>query len=276
MRQTDSGENRTTASAWAAWGVYLLMRAVVNAESVLSETARRGGYLPRWEPWTWELSSVFCTFCLTALVALACRSFPIERPHVFRNALLHVPFSVVFSLMHVLGMVGLRKVVYASVGRHYDFGSWPTELVYEYRKDFIGYILILVGIHVLRRWQSPQAGGVRDDRSELKDRYAVRLLVPVNFREQLVPVEQIAWLEADGNHVKLHTQQGTLRPRMTLTTLEAQLDPSRFARVHRSHIINLDQVKEIQPWFHGDFRVVLHSGETVPLSRRFRDRIRSR
>jgi two-component system LytT family response regulator len=90
----------------------------------------------------------------------------------------------------------------------------------------------------------------------------------------VVTIDKVQWIEADGNYVKLHTAQGTFRPRMTLASLESRLDPSLFVRIHRSHLVSVSAVKEVQPWFHGDFRIVLASGETLPLSRRFRERLK--
>jgi hypothetical protein len=286
---TVESASRRTWLVWIGWIAFVFTQAIVNAESGISEAARRGRLLPRWEPWTWELTSAISLLALTPAVVLLCRLLPIERPRMLRNGLLHLLLTVPFSILHVVAMVGLRELVYASVGGRYDFGDWTRELFYEYRKDFVTYLLMVAGVQLLMRWQKAQAevalSGARASAPEASnpapaattppERYISRLLVQSNFREQFVAVERITWIEADGNYVKLHTEQGTLRPRMTLAALESQLDPSLFARIHRSHIVNLARVKEIQPWFHGDFRMVLQSGETLPLSRRFRDRIKS-
>ena len=73
-------------------------------------------------------------------------------------------------------------------------------------------------------------------------------------------VPDIAWVEAAGNYVVLHTAVGELKLRETLSAMERELEPWDFVRVHRSHLVNLDAVREVQPWFHGDQRLVLTDG----------------
>ncbi|NIP89227.1 MAG: LytTR family transcriptional regulator, partial [Gammaproteobacteria bacterium] len=72
-------------------------------------------------------------------------------------------------------------------------------------------------------------------------------------RLYLVPVEQIDWVEADGDHVKLHIGPHSYRIRETLGGMERKLDPTRFVRIHRSTIVQLSQIRELQPFFHGDY-----------------------
>ena len=100
-------------------------------------------------------------------------------------------------------------------------------------------------------------------------RFPKRLLVPSEDRSVFVDVADIVRLEADGNNVRIVTPRGTLAMRSTLESLEAKLDPEHFARVHRSHVVNLDAIKEIQPWFHGDRQIVMRDGTTVTWSRRY-------
>jgi len=96
-----------------------------------------------------------------------------------------------------------------------------------------------------------------------------RLLVPDGDRSFFVPVSDIARLEADRNNVIVHARAGSFPIRATLESLEERLDPQQFVRVHRSHIVNIDAIKEVQPWFHGDQQIVLRDGSTLLWSRRF-------
>jgi two-component system LytT family response regulator len=100
-----------------------------------------------------------------------------------------------------------------------------------------------------------------------------RIVVRTDERLFFVNVAEIVRLSAEGNYVKVHTGAGAHLIRETLASLESKLDPERFARVHRSDIVNVDWVKEIQPHFHGDAVVVLKNGESVRLSRRYQDRL---
>jgi two-component system LytT family response regulator len=74
--------------------------------------------------------------------------------------------------------------------------------------------------------------------------------------------------------VQLFAGKATYTRRGTLTALAERLDPEQFLQINRSEIVRLDAVREMQPWFHGDYRVILHDGETLTWSRRFRARQR--
>lgn len=97
-----------------------------------------------------------------------------------------------------------------------------------------------------------------------------RLLVMTRGRGVFVRVADVEWIEAQGNAVQLHAAGAVHRLRGPLSRLLKRLDPERFRRVSRSAVVNVDRVKEIQPWFHGDGVIVLESGRKVRLSRRYR------
>ena len=82
-----------------------------------------------------------------------------------------------------------------------------------------------------------------------------------------VRVSDIEWIEAADYNVRIHTAAQTYTTRETLSGLAEQLDPRRFVRVHRSTIVNLDHVREIQPYFHGAYILVLQDGTELRLSR---------
>jgi two-component system LytT family response regulator len=100
-------------------------------------------------------------------------------------------------------------------------------------------------------------------------KFVRRLLVAQNGRSVFVPVSDIARFEADRNNVIIHARRGNYEIRATVESLERKLDPEQFVRIHRSHIVNLDAVKEIHPWFHGDYKLVLHDGTELMWSRRY-------
>jgi two-component system LytT family response regulator len=100
-----------------------------------------------------------------------------------------------------------------------------------------------------------------------------RLLVMTRGRGVFVRTADIEWIEAAGNAVRLHVAGAAHRVRGPLTRLLQRLDRDRFRRVSRSSVVNVDRVKEIQPWFHGDGIVVLESGRRVRLSRRYRSQL---
>lgn len=101
-----------------------------------------------------------------------------------------------------------------------------------------------------------------------------RILVHDERRAYLLSLERVDHFRAGRNHCDVHSGGGTYRVRRTLTALAARLDPKTFMRVNKSDIVRLDAIAEIQPWSHGDFRVVLHDGTTLSWSRRWHLRCR--
>jgi two-component system LytT family response regulator len=97
-----------------------------------------------------------------------------------------------------------------------------------------------------------------------------RLTVRSDGRLVFLKPSEIVWVEAADNYIILHLVEGRLMLRETLATLEKRLGTTSFARVSRSALVHLDQIKELQPTFHGDFVVVLRNGTKVPLSRSLR------
>ncbi|HKF58192.1 MAG TPA: LytTR family DNA-binding domain-containing protein [Blastocatellia bacterium] len=110
------------------------------------------------------------------------------------------------------------------------------------------------------------------DEVQSRQKFTSRLLVTSGDRALFVPVERIDWIEAARNYIRLHVGDKTYEIRGTIDGLQRKLDPSKFLRVNRSSIVNLDSVKELRPWFHGEFKILLKDGTELSWSRRFIDR----
>ena len=99
-----------------------------------------------------------------------------------------------------------------------------------------------------------------------------RILVHEGGRAIFVPVRDIAWVEADRNYLVLHCGPRTHMMRGTLDAFEKALDPKLFARVNRGSLVRLDAIRELQPWSHAEYRVILHDGTELQWSRRYAGR----
>jgi two-component system LytT family response regulator len=104
-------------------------------------------------------------------------------------------------------------------------------------------------------------------------RYASRILVKQDGRMFFVKTADIDWIEADRNYVRLHVGSTAHSIRERISGIEETLDPRLFARIHRSTIVNLNRVREMQQWFSGDYVVILDDGTRLRLSRHYRDRV---
>ena len=101
-------------------------------------------------------------------------------------------------------------------------------------------------------------------------RYAERVVIRRGAQYVFQPVEEIDWVEADGNYVRLHVGAKTHLLRKTMAQMEAMLDPACFVRLHRSSIISLRRIRAIEPLFSGEYTVLLSDGTTLPTSRSYR------
>jgi two-component system LytT family response regulator len=103
-----------------------------------------------------------------------------------------------------------------------------------------------------------------------------RFVIKSGGRVFFVRADEIDWIEAAGNYVKLHVGGDTHLFRETMNAVEAQLPPETFYRIHRSHIVNIERVKELQPWFNGEYVVFLKTGTRLTLSRGYREKLQER
>ena len=103
-----------------------------------------------------------------------------------------------------------------------------------------------------------------------------RFVIKSGGRVFFIRASEIDWIEAAGNYVKLHAGTDAHLFRETMNAIEARLDPDVFYRIHRSHIINIERVKELQPWFNGEYVVFLKNGTRLTLSRGYREKLQER
>jgi two-component system LytT family response regulator len=99
--------------------------------------------------------------------------------------------------------------------------------------------------------------------------FAERLLIREDRRAFFVSVRDISWIEADRNYLSVHCGAKTHTLRATLDSVESTLDPKLFARINRGSLVRLDAIRELIPWFHGEYKVVLHDGTELRWSRRY-------
>jgi two-component system LytT family response regulator len=110
--------------------------------------------------------------------------------------------------------------------------------------------------------------------SEISDRE--RMVIKSGSRIIIVRSSSVEWIEAQGDYVMVHAQKAQHLVRETMNMMEKRLDPRRFARIHRSAIVNLDSVRELRPLWGGDYRVFLQDGTQLTLSRNYRSAVRDK
>jgi two-component system LytT family response regulator len=100
-------------------------------------------------------------------------------------------------------------------------------------------------------------------------RYLERVLVTVDERSFFLKLDRVSWIESDRNYVIFHAGQERYEVRGTLGALEERLDPAQWLRINRSQIVNIESIAQLEPWFHGEYRILLKDGTRATWSRRY-------
>jgi two-component system LytT family sensor kinase len=150
---------RVLRSGWVIYAILALLFGLYLG--INSMVGLRGTGIAGWKPMVWELSSVVVIFALIPLVVRFEARFRLDAHPRWRIAIVHLGGALIFSALHVAGMLLLRKLAYAFVGQHYAFDSLPIQAFYELQKDFITYALILVVIFANREFQVRRTSDLR-------------------------------------------------------------------------------------------------------------------
>lgn len=260
------------------WVLVYGISAVFNSLTEVMDIRRRGLEIADWQPVVWESTSALSFLLLIPALVLFTRWISPRFLDWRRVLLAYFLASLAYSFAHVLMMVGFREAIYWLFDANYSFGPWPRELLYEYMKDFrsfLGNVLVIeLYRFMLRRLQGEARILDRPPDAEPKPagpRRPERFLVKMLGREFLIDAERIEWAQAAGNYVNLHVGEREYPLRSTISGLSEQLHPEHFARVHRSYIVNLEQVSSIEPLDTGDARIHMREGHVIPCSRSYRE-----
>lgn len=175
-----------------------------------------------------------------------------------------------FKLLHEIKPEVLPMVVFATA-----FGQHALR---AFDADALDYLLKPIDQgrfdktmeRVRQRWrglQRPEPPGVA---AQGDGRWLQRISVHVGEHIRVIAVDAIDWVRAEGNYVRIRAEGAIYLHRETMRHLQGTLDPSRFLRIHRGVIVNVERVHEVHPLFNGNAEIVLHDGTRLALSRRFR------
>jgi hypothetical protein len=253
----------------AFWAAALVLSMAARVPVEIADAGRRGIDMDVGRAVALEGASHLVVVALLPAIYWLHRRWPVVGG--LRNIAIHVLAVVPYSVLHTLGMAALRLLWFnAIVGEAYSFPVTAERLGYEFAKDVISYTMLSAGVLVLSHLlaRRPAPAPVSSPGATLPERFAVRR----RGKEIVVEVADIDWVEASGNYAVLHVGGELLEIRSSLTRLESELDPKRFVRVHKSHLVNIARVVEVTPWVSGDWRIRLQDGAEVNLSRRYRPR----
>ncbi|KZN67067.1 LytR/AlgR family response regulator transcription factor [Pseudoalteromonas luteoviolacea] len=262
-------KQHTALCGYIAATLYLFINNTVNALSVWTEHNRDGiSTTQLWEPFVWEYTSALALLALIPMLIAIFQRYPIKSTPPLMQVIIHIASSLVFSLCHVLIMVGLRHLAYLVMQGNYDFGDYYQEFWYEYRKDLLSYLFIFFIFHSAK-WVLESSSD--DGQQELPlNQPPTQFLVKKHGEEHLIKVSEIEWYEASGNYVNLHSKGRIYPLRETLNSLSNRLATAHVTRVHRRFAVNDHKIKSVRFASSGDGIITLESGVEVNLSRRYK------
>ena len=255
------------------WIAYVAVVATVGATSTLIEYQRSVIPVSSWEPFVWEYSAGIVALALVPAVLALEKRAPFTLATWPRMAMLHFAATLPFSITHIAGMVLLREGVYALAGRAYEFASgWADlgiEFLYEWRKDVLSYFFIIAAVNAYRLLRARLDGAAAFEPPAASQQAPVSFEIRRGDGRSILAAAAVDWVEAAGNYVILHAGGKTFPLRDTMKNVEARLDADRFARVHRSAIVNIERVEAVETKRGGDRVLRLATGEAIPVSRRY-------
>ncbi|MEO1580693.1 MAG: LytTR family DNA-binding domain-containing protein [Pseudomonadota bacterium] len=258
----------------------LVLGLLSNTATEIIDYSRNPGGPSPVQAWILEGTSHLGFALAIPLVLWMDSKSPLRFQTLARSLPAHVVFSVVFSAVHVSLMYVGRKVLFPIyMGYPYRWNHVLGEFTYEYLKDFRTYLLILSLIYlyrfVLLRLQGEAGFLAANDSGEQNTAPNDRFLVKKLGKEFLVRTKDIEWIESAGNYVNLHVEKRVYPLRGTMVQIADRLSDQGFIRVHRSAIVNTDRIAELAVSDSGDGELRLTTDARVPVSRRYRQQVRT-
>jgi two-component system, LytTR family, response regulator len=186
-----------------------------------------------------------------------------------------------FGVIESLTIRPLPQVIFITAFDHFALKAFEVHALDYLLKPYDQPRFQKVLAHVRSRIQRSDRSGPGDIDEKLnrlleelnnRPKYAERLMINADEKAFLLAVEKIDWIEAARNYVNLHVGRESYMLRGTIEGLYQKLDPSKFLRANRSQIVNVASIRELHPWFHGEYRIILNDGTELSWSRRYLDR----
>ncbi len=185
-----------------------------------------------------------------------------------------------FTMLESIGVEQLPQIIFVTAYEQYAIRAFEIHALDYLLKPFDQPRFEKAINHVMeafsnrhRKEDSRQQVSALLETVKQKAEFLDRLIIKANGRIVFLKTEEIDWIEADDKYVHLHLGKKSHLIRQTLGGMEAQLDPKKFIRIHRSAIVNIGRIKELQPMFTGEHIVVLEDGRELTLSRSYKGKL---
>jgi two-component system LytT family response regulator len=190
---------------------------------------------------------------------------------------IQMPGMTGFEVIEHIGAEKMPAVVFVTAYDQYALDAFEVNAVdyllkpYDINRFKKAFDKALEKIDLRKRRKDELANLIKEINREKK--FTERFLISHASKYFFVHTNEIVHISSEEKYVSIHTTHGTFLMRETMNNIEEKLDPQIFARIHRSYIVNISQIKEMQPWSHGDYIIVLKNGEKLNMSRRYKARL---
>ncbi|GGD01747.1 hypothetical protein GCM10011342_08500 [Aquisalinus flavus] len=274
LQAEQARDRRTDIWAWVAVVIITLGFFIVDIVSEMTD-GTYAGEPGRWQQFVlFDGSSIVVLFALFPVLLWLTRRWPLSLQDWKRIIPIYALASLIWSAIHIAGMVAIRKVLYPLIFEGlYSFnraGGFWLEMLYEYRKDLLTFTLYLAVIYAFRHMADLRRE-VQTARTEA--RRSSRITLKSGGSTIFLDAQRVDWARAAGNYVEISAGGTVHLARISLTALDEQLQAAGtdIVRTHRSWLVNRARLREVRPTGEGDQIAILQSGEEVPVSRRYRD-----
>jgi two-component system, LytTR family, response regulator len=179
-----------------------------------------------------------------------------------------------FGVVQAISLKNMPRVVFVTAHDHYALRAFEVH-AFDYLLKPFPEERFRAALQRVREQHAQSSNGFTSQLQELVEQlqrersFSKRVLVQENGRARFVGAQEISWVQADGNYLQLHCGTKTYTLRGTLDSMKEVLDPKEFVRINRSSLVKLDAIQELQPWFHGEYKVVLQDATELRWSRRY-------
>jgi hypothetical protein len=264
-------------AAGADWPVYAAAVGIavgvgiVNALSAAQDAAWRGKPYDLGTPLLWEMTSIVMIILAAPVLFVAVHRLRANAGRLQRIGLA-ISAIIIFSALHIAGMVALRKAVMWLLGTTYDFHVAVVTVLYEFRKDVVTSLLIGGTFWLVEsRREARQSQKPIPAASEPPDTAPHTVWLRDGATRIRIQPPDVVWISSAGNYIEYSLANGTSHlVRGTLAGAEAELSRFNLARIHRTRLANLARVTGVEMKPSGDFELTLDTGHTIQGSRRYR------
>lgn len=188
---------------------------------------------------------------------------------------IQMPKANGFEVIDAIGIDEMPAVVFVTAYDEYAIEAFNVEAVDYLLKPFDEERFLRAFNRAKERINHSNTPDLKNLLSKFKpeNEYIERIMVEKASKYKFVNVDEIFFIAAQDKYVELNTGNERYLVRDTMTRMEERLNPDKFKRTHRSFIVNVDYIKEIQPWAHGDYVILMENGNKVKLARRFKKNI---